>query len=147
MDIEIPEVCIEEAQTVYDEGFFVEHRFGNGGHGGWKSASIHSFVEKGKDLDMGWFHTKNPERSMDCARIKLIGVGQEIAEVCPETKRWLEDFPHKSYRRLRFMLLDVPGASIDAHNDASPQRVREGRIRNIVIVQSILYFINQIIVT
>ena len=29
MDIEIPEVCIEEAQAVYDEGFFVEHRFGN----------------------------------------------------------------------------------------------------------------------
>ena len=54
----------------------------------------------------------------------------EIAEVCPETKRWLEDFPHKSYRRLRFMLLN-PGASIDAHNDASPQRVREGTIRNI----------------
>ena len=48
-------------QAVYDEGFFVEHRFGDGGHGGWKSASIHSFVEKGKDLDMGWFHTKNPE--------------------------------------------------------------------------------------
>ena len=37
--------------TVYDEGFFVEHRFGNGGHGGWKSTSIHSFVEKGKDLE------------------------------------------------------------------------------------------------
>ena len=35
MDIEIPEVCIQEAQAVYDEGFFVEHRFGDGGHGGW----------------------------------------------------------------------------------------------------------------
>ena len=48
MDIEIPEVCIQEAQAVYDEGFFVEHRFGDGGHGGWKSASIHSFVEIGR---------------------------------------------------------------------------------------------------
>ena len=82
MDIEIPEVCIEEAQTVYDEGFmfFVEHRFGNGGHGGWKSASIHSFVEKGKDLDMGWFHTLRTQilGNMDCERIKLIGVGQRL---------------------------------------------------------------------
>ena len=26
MDIEIPEVCIKEAQAVYDEGFFVDHR-------------------------------------------------------------------------------------------------------------------------
>ena len=58
--------------------------------------------------------------------------------MCPETKRWLEDFPHKSYRRLRFMLLDF--ASIDAHNDASPQRVREGRIRNIAGAINIAFY-------
>ena len=60
--------------------------FGNGGHGGWKSASIHSFVEKGKDLDMGWFHTKNPEGFMDCERIKLIGVGQRLLK-CAQRQR------------------------------------------------------------
>ena len=42
MDIEIPEICIKEAQEVYDQGFFVDHRYGDGD--GWCSAAIHSFV-------------------------------------------------------------------------------------------------------
>ena len=29
IDIEIPEVCIQEAQAVYDEGFFVDHNDSN----------------------------------------------------------------------------------------------------------------------
>ena len=138
IDVEIPEVCIQEAHAVYDEGFFVEHRFNDGGHGGWKSASIHSFVEKGKDISLGWFHTKNPE-GHGFKEEDVEWGWTEIAEVCPETKRWLEDFPHKSYRRLRFMLLE-PGASIDAHNDASPQRVREGRVRNIAGAINIAFY-------
>ena len=77
MDIEIPEVCIQEAQAVYDEGFFVEHRFGDGGNGGWKSASIHSFVEKGSDISLGWFHTKT-QRVIDCERKMLSGAGQRL---------------------------------------------------------------------
>ena len=35
----------------------------------------------------------------------------------PETKRWLEHFPHKHYRRLRFMLLK-PQGRIETHNDS-----------------------------
>ena len=129
IDIEIPEICIKEAQAVYDEGFFVDHRYGDGA--GWLSASLHSFVEKGKDLQFGWHHTKNPsghglsENNVDWG-------WTEVAEVAPETKRWLEDFPHKenSYRRLRFMVLK-PQGRIVAHNDANIKRDREGRTRNI----------------
>ena len=127
IDIEIPEVCIKEAQKVYDEGYFVDHRYGDGD--GWKSASIHSFVHEDKDIGMGWYHTKNPSgHGLTEENVKWGWT--EIAEVAPETKRWLEDFPHKSYRRLRFMLLE-PEGRIEKHNDASNQRIREGRIRNI----------------
>ena len=57
VDIEIPEVCIQEAQDVYDAGFFVDHRFGDGD--GWCSAAIHSYVHKDKpNTSMGWHHTK-----------------------------------------------------------------------------------------
>ena len=69
----------------------------------------------------------------------------EIAEIAPETKRWLEDFPHKSYRRLRFMLLE-PEGRIEKHNDASNQRIREGRIRNIAGAINLAFY-NQKIVT
>ena len=56
----------------------------------------------------------------------------EVAEVAPETKRWLENFPHKenSYRRLRFMVLKPQGRII-AHNDSNKKRDQEGRTRNI----------------
>ena len=42
MDLDIPEECIKEAQAVFDEGYFVDHRYGDGD--GWRSAAIHSFV-------------------------------------------------------------------------------------------------------
>ena len=58
IDLEIPEACIKEAQAVYDDGFFVEHRYGTGD--GWYSSALHGFVERGKDISMGWHHTKNP---------------------------------------------------------------------------------------
>ena len=135
IDIEIPEVCIKEAQAVYDEGFFVEHRYGRGGptdhHAGWLSASIHSFVEKDKDLQLGWHHTKNPDgHGLHESKVKWGWT--EVAEVAPETKRWLENFPHKenSYRRLRFMVLKPQGRII-AHNDSNKKRDQEGRTRNI----------------
>jgi hypothetical protein len=130
MDIEIPEVCIKEAQSVYDEGYFVDHRFGDGD--GWCSASIHSFVHRDEpDTRMGWHHTKNPDgHGFNENHVKWGWT--EIAEIAPETKRWLEDFPHKknSYRRLRFMLLE-PKGSIKQHHDSNTKRDREGRRRNI----------------
>ena len=130
IDIEIPEVCIQEAQTVYDEGFFVEHRYGNGGNGGWKSAAIHSFVQKDvNNTDMGWYHTKNPS-GHGLSEDDVKWGWTEVAECAPETKRWLEDFPHKQYRRLRFMLLE-PGSGIEAHHDSNAARDARGARRNI----------------
>jgi hypothetical protein len=130
IDIEIPEICIQEAQAVYDEGFFVEHRYGNGGHGGWKSAALHSYVhEDAPDTSLGWHHTKNPV-GHEFTEENVKWGWTEVAEVAPETKRWLEDFPNKSYRRLRFMLLE-PNGKIDRHNDSNEKRDREGRSRNI----------------
>ena len=136
IDIEIPEICIQEAQSVYNEGFFVEHRYGDGD--GWCSAAIHSFVEKGSDPSLGWHHTKNPD-GHGLSEDNIEWGWTEIAEVAPETKRWLEDFPHKSYRRLRFMLLK-PEGRIVAHNDASEQRIKENRVRNIAGAINIAFY-------
>ena len=44
--------------------------------------------------------------------------------MAPETKRWLEEFPHKKYRRCRFMLLR-PEGRIEAHHDQSSGKYRE----------------------
>jgi hypothetical protein len=117
IDLEIPDACIQEAQAVYDEGFFVDHRYGVGQAGeGWASTSIHSFVRKdAPNTGLGWHHTKNPSGhglSEDAVKWGWT----EVAEVAPETKRWLEDFPHKTYRRCRFMLLR-PEGRIEAHHD------------------------------
>lgn len=127
MDLDIPEACIKEAQAVFDEGYFVEHRYGDGD--GWRSAAIHSFVEKGKDLGMGWHHTKNPDGHG--FREEDVEWGwTEIAEIAPETKRWLEDFPHTHYRRCRFMLLEPEGEIVD-HHDSNLPRDNRGDRRNI----------------
>ena len=129
VDIEIPEVCIKEAQTVYDEGFFVDHRYGDGD--GWCSTAIHSFVhEDATDNSLGWHHTKNPDAYQGLNENNVKWGWTEIAEYAPETKRWLEDFPHKSYRRLRFMLLE-PDGKIIAHHDSNEARDARGARRNI----------------
>ena len=39
----------------------------------------------------------------------------EIQQFAPEMKRWLNNFPHKQYRRCRFMLLEPDGHI--THND------------------------------
>ena len=127
IDIEIPEICIQEAQAVYDEGFFVEHRGSDGN--GWCSTSLHGFVPEGEDISMGWHYTNNPEGHGFTEESVEWG-WTEIAEITSETKRWLEDFPHSNYRRLRFMLLK-PKGHIIAHHDSSPKREAEGKRRNI----------------
>ena len=130
MDLDIPEVCIKEAQAVYDNGFFVEHRYGNGGEGGWCSAAIHSFVHKNKsDTSMGWYHTKNPSgHGLEEEGVKWGWT--EVADIAPETKRWLEEFPQNHYRRCRFMLLK-PDGTINAHHDSNAPRDARGARRNI----------------
>jgi|TARA_B100001964_G_scaffold229921_1_gene282790 hypothetical protein len=153
IDLEIPEVFLTEAEKVYEEGFFVEHRtcdtlkFNNDeevqaqvgrfhdpssprGGNGWYSSAIHGFVhEDADDTSMGWHHTMNPSGHGFTEENVKWG-WTEAAEVAPETKRWLEEFPHKHYRRLRWMLLK-PGHGIISHDDASEERKQEGRIRNI----------------
>ena len=119
---------------MYDEGFFVPHRYGDGD--GWESASLHGFVpETAENTDMGWHYTKNPSGHGLTEETVKWG-WTEVQEVAPETKRWLEEFPHKKYRRCRFMLLR-PGGEITAHHDqhgkhhiqhASPGRPYGGTI-------------------
>ena len=137
MDLEIPEVCIKEAQQVYDDGFFVNHRYGDGD--GWCSAAIHSFVHKDKpDTSMGWHHTKNPNGHGFKEEDVKWG-WTEIAEVAPETKRWLEDFPHSHYRRLRFMLLE-PEGRIEQHHDSNAPRDARGARRNIASAINLAFY-------
>ena len=119
---------------MYDEGFFVPHRYGDGD--GWESASRHGFVpETAENTDMGWHYTKNPSGHGLTEETVKWG-WTEVQEVAPETKRWLEEFPHNKYRRCRFMLLR-PGGEITAHHDqhgkhhiqhASPGRPYGGTI-------------------
>ena len=128
IDLDIPESIIKEAQAVYDEGFFVPHRLQDGDER-W-SSSLHGFVpETDNDTSMGWHYTKNPS-GHGLTEDAVKWGWTEVAEVAPEMKRWLEDFPHKHYRRCRFMLIK-PGGSINAHHDAGDTRINEGRQRNI----------------
>ena len=128
IDLDIPEACIKEAQNVYDEGFFVPHRLSDGDE--WWSAAMHSFVHECEfDTFSGWRHTMNPN-GHGYTEDNVKWGWTEVAEVAPEMKRWLEDFPHKHYRRCRFMLLK-PGGGITAHHDAGDERINEGRQRNI----------------
>ncbi len=128
IDLEIPEIIIKESQAVYDEGFFVPHRLQDGDE--WWSASIHGFVHEDEaDTSLGWRNTMNPS-GHGYSEDEVKWGWTEVAEVAPEMKRWLEDFPHKHYRRCRFMLLK-PGGSITAHHDAGDERINEGRQRNI----------------
>ena len=137
MDIDIPKICIKESQAVYDEGFFVEHRYGDGA--GWLSSSIYSFVhEDAKDTSLGWHHTKNPS-GHGFSENNVKWGWTEVSEIAPETKRWLEDFPHKSYRRLRFMLLE-PAGQIGSHNDVNDDRIKEGRTRNISAAINLAFY-------
>ena len=126
IDLDIPESIIKETQAVYDEGFFVPHRLQDGDE--WWSSSLHGFVPE-TDTSMGWHYTKNPS-GHGLTEDAVKWGGTEVAEVAPEMKRWLEDFPHKHYRRCRFMLIK-PGGSINAHHDAGDTRINEGRQRNI----------------
>ena len=135
--LDIPREIIKEVNDVYDNGFFVEHRYGDTAEtGGWKSAAIHGWVKKGKDQNMGWHHTMNPS-GYGISEEDVQWGWTELIEYAPEMKRWLRDrFPNKGsgvpggYRRCRFMLLEPEGL-ITAHNDSDAKRDAEGRTRNV----------------
>ena len=62
IDLEIPDVCISEAQAVYDEGFFVDHRYGMESFRKVEAYRKHSqFCSQGLgNTDLWMVHTKNP---------------------------------------------------------------------------------------
>ena len=74
IDIEIPEICIQEAQAVYDEGFFVEHRGSDGN--GWCSTALHGFVPEGEDISMVGIIPWD-QKVMDLQKRVWSGVGQK----------------------------------------------------------------------
>ena len=97
MEFELPEETLAEVQQVYEEGFFVPHN----NNPLWLSSTLHGeqwHVTGPSDAEMTW---------------------TEVAEICPETKRFFEkDFLFETYNRIRFMLL-MPGGKIKAHSDAN----------------------------
>ena len=115
IDLEIPDVCISEAQAVYDEGFSLCHIVMEMEMDG----SQHHFMDLYPTLlkIRVWDGTTQKIPLVMASQKKTVKWGwTEIAEITPETKRWLEDFPHKTYRRCRFMLLR-PNGRIEAHHD------------------------------
>ena len=107
--LEVPTAVIKEAQDIYDNGFFVEHRYGDTAEtGGWKSAALHGWAKKDEDLMLGWHHTMNPS-GYGISEEDVQWGWTEIQQFAPEMKRWLNNFPHKQYRRCRFMLLEPDG--------------------------------------
>ena len=137
IDLQIPEACIKEAQQVYDEGYFVEHRYGDGD--GWCSAALHGWVgEEEKDTRNAWYHTKTPSgHGYDENKVKRRS--PELEDIWPATTRCSEEFPHKLYRRCRFMLLK-PDGTINAHNDSNEKRTSEGRKRNIAAAINLAFY-------
>jgi hypothetical protein len=128
IDADIPEIVKKEAQTVFDEGFFVPHRDSNGV--GWWSSSLHGWAPKDeRDASQGWRYTMNP--SGYGYDEKDVNWGwTDMQEYAPEMKRWLEDFPNKGYRRCRFMMLQ-PDGGIIKHHDADERRIADGKQRNL----------------
>lgn len=150
LPIDVPQVCIQEVFDVYDEGFFVKHgpqafndewfmsKTNKLPKTGWHSTALHGFVHKSaKDTSLAWRHTANPD-SYWMSENDVKWGWSEVAEVAPEMVRWLKDFPHKYYRRCRFMLLS-PGAEIKGHHDSNASRDSQGRRRNIASAINIAF--------
>ena len=111
LDIQLPKESIQEAQTVYDEEFFVSHRGRK--HKGWDSTCIHGIdgaywktmsgkqygFESDSDEKIRWFFT-------------------DVINYAPKTTEFFKkDIPLKNYRRLRYMLLEPEGYILE-HSDA-----------------------------
>jgi len=114
LKLQLPKESIHEVQNVFDENFFVKHRGRN--HLGWMSATIHG-------LDGDWYKTMSGKQYgyTGDSDPSINWTWTEVAEYCPETVRWLkEEFPSKTFRRVRFMLLE-PGGYILDHSDYNPR--------------------------
>ena len=119
IDLDIPEVCLLEAKKIYEEGFFVKHRSGEGGD--WYSCALHGWNEKEENLLDGWKNTQSPR--WKGLNFEDVDWGWTvIQEIAPETKRWMEDLPHYHYKLGRFNLLR-PNGYIGLHTDWDKRNV------------------------
>jgi hypothetical protein len=98
---------------------FVAHRDYGESHG-WKSICIHGTTSEETNTwnTPGYKYDKEPEYSWT-----------DLANSCPITTQWLKLLPYRSFRRVRFMLLE-PGGVVGAHRDTD---VRELQTINVAI--------------
>ena len=106
IDIDFPvREAQREIQTLLDDGDFVKHRGEE--HPGWHSVCIHG---------QGAGYTDAPSEYPHLAPDRF-GWVPEIADKCPEVRKWLKTvWPGEQYHRVRFMLLE-PGGYISPHQD------------------------------
>jgi hypothetical protein len=91
----------EEARLL--ESKFVKHRYGNG----WKSLTLYG---------LGSDKTQHHDEYGYADRPLHLYNWTDIADQCPVTKQWLEQFPCGQYHRVRFMWLE-PKSRIPEHAD------------------------------
>ncbi len=140
MDIEVPSACLTEARAAYDAGFFSDYRF-RGEDQNWRGSfacNLHGWVPKEMDVAQGWqfggaHHYPDswdhvPHLDMDPDNVKWGWT--EVCDIAPETTRWLKEFPHASWKRCRYMVLEA-GGYIAPHTDASPDRQAAGMTHDI----------------
>ena len=91
-----------------DHARFVNHR--GDIHPGWNSCCIHGIeVDKTTNWDQyGYANEDEVEYKWT-----------ELSELTPSIKKFWEQFPYETYKRIRFMELE-PGGVISPHNDLPP---------------------------
>lgn len=140
MDIEVPSACLAEAKAAHEAGFFSDYRF-RGLDMNWRGSyacNLHGWVPKEYDVSKAWMfggahHYPDswhgvPDIEMDPDNVKW--GWSEVCEIAPETTRWLKEFPHASWKRCRYMVLEA-GGYIASHTDASPDRQARGLTHDI----------------
>lgn len=106
LGIDVPyKTMLQEAQNLRD--LFVNHRYNEDGHAGWRSLAIHGIsAEKTNTAE---FYGMDPATA--------IYTWTEIQDRCPVTVDFFRNhFPYDQYQRLRYMLLE-PGGFIAPHSD------------------------------
>jgi len=137
LNIDLPDTCMQEAEAVYDAGYFAYHKPSLPGHGegaGWYASCLHG---------LGWDKIVSSHRYGYPGNFADKDVPMHWTEVCelaPDTTRFFkEEFPlqncKQKYKRLRFMLLKPDGV-IPKHFDSLIEN-------NGTIFNSINFAVNQ----
>lgn len=105
-DIVVPyKEMLAEAQNLRD--LFVNHRYEESGHKGWRSLAIHGISAEKTNVAEHYGLTSN----------KANYTWTEIQDRCPITVDFFKNhFPYIGYQRVRYMLLE-PGGFIATHSD------------------------------